>query len=217
MSDIRTFGVKSADEYWQKRQEIKSTSERRLHRFLADCIGRQAGQGGAVLDCGMGSGHVFRLCHERGGQTMYGVEMSSHIIDGYPFPTDNIRQADLNEGLPDFGVAFDVISASMLLHWLDDPSGFLRQAAGMLSSSGCLLIVIPNITYYRYRIGYLFGKFPPISLSHKNFQTPTEFEAMAEECDLEIFQKMSPKAKWRAKHWPNLFSQDIVYVLRPRK
>ena len=210
---VRTFGVQDADRYWQDRQKAHGASERRLHRFLADLIDRTVGPGGKVLDCGVGSGHVFRLCHLR--QQMYGVEMSAHAIAGYDFPTTNIRQADLNRGIPDFGVRFDAILASMVLHWLDDPRGFLVQVAERLAPAGRLLAVIPNITYYRFRLAFLFGRFPPISLSHRNFQTPREFEAMARDAGYRILRRTSPKRKIRARLWPALFSQDIVYVLQP--
>jgi SAM-dependent methyltransferase len=213
--DIRKFGVRDADQYWRDRQDRKTTAERRLHRFLARMIDELAGPGGAVLDCGVGSGHVFRLCRQR--QKMYGVEMSAYAIGGYSFPTDTIRQADLNGGIPDFGVRFDVVLVSMVFHWLDDPAGFLRLVAGSLSDRGRLIAVIPNITYYRHRIAYLFGKFPPISLSHRNFQTPCEFEATARQAGWRIERRTTPQPTLRGRLWPTVFSQDVVYVLAPVK
>jgi len=209
----RTFGVADADAYWKRRQRGHAAGERRLHRFLAATIDRIVGAGGKVLDCGVGSGHVFRLCRRR--HEMYGVEQSAHAIAACDFPTDTIRQADLNEGIPDFGVRFDAIVASMVLHWLDDPAAFLRAAAERLAEGGRLIVVIPNITYYRYRLAYLLGRFPPISLSHRNFQTPTEFEAMARAAGWRIEARLSPKRRLRARLWPTLFSQDIVYILAP--
>jgi 2-polyprenyl-3-methyl-5-hydroxy-6-metoxy-1,4-benzoquinol methylase len=208
----RTFGVSDADQYWQRRQAHNDVGQRRLHRFLARTICRLTDPGAAVLDCGVGSGHVFRLCcHDR---RMYGVEISAHAIAACDFPTETIRQADLNQGIPDFGVQFQAILASMVLHWLDDPAGFLAAAQGRLAAGGRLIVVIPNITYYRHRIAYLFGRFPPVSLSHRNFQTPSEFEQMARQTGWRIVRRASPKRTPRAWLWPTVFSQDIVYILR---
>ncbi|HUT59111.1 MAG TPA: class I SAM-dependent methyltransferase [Phycisphaerae bacterium] len=212
---IRRFGVADPDRYWRERQARGAVGQRRLHRFLAGRIDALCPAGGKVLDCGVGSGHVFRLC--RGRHEMYGVETSAHAIAGYDFPTDNIRQADLNAALPDFGVRFDVILLSMLLHWLDDPARLLVEARDRLEPGGRVIAVIPNIAYYRHRLAYLFGKFPPISLSHRNFQTAAEFEEMARRCGLQIEKRTSPKRKLRARLWPTVFSQDLVYILTPAR
>ncbi len=214
ISNIRQFGVKDADAYWQKRYNNNDTSARRLHRFIASLIDEEFPSGARVLDCGVGSGHVFRMCRQR--HTLYGVEQSTEAISRYDFPVDNIKQADLNNGIPDFGVKFDVIVVSMVLHWLNQPEDFLRQAISQLSEKGKMLIVIPNIVFYKHRLAYLFGKFPPVSLSHKNFQTPPETEKMFRQAGYIIERKLTPRKYWRAKLWPNLFSTDIVYLLRPR-
>jgi tRNA A-37 threonylcarbamoyl transferase component Bud32/2-polyprenyl-3-methyl-5-hydroxy-6-metoxy-1,4-benzoquinol methylase len=211
----RRFGVDDPDLYWQRRKNENRIRERRLHRFLSDLVDEIAAvNGGKVLDCGTGAGHVFRLCMKK--HETYGIELSSEAIAAYDFPAHNIKQADLNKGIPDFGIKFDVIIASMVLHWLDDPCKFLRQAKVKLGEQGRLLVVIPNITFYRYRIAYLFGKFPPISLSHKNFQVPAEVEHMFRKSGFNIERRLSPRKSIRARLLPTLFSPDIVYVLKPR-
>jgi SAM-dependent methyltransferase len=211
--ELRKFGVENPDEYWLHRQDGDRVSERRLHRFLSALVDEMFPRRVRVLDCGVGSGHVFRLCSEK--HETYGVELSAEAIAMCTFPTNNIKQADLNNGIPEFGVRFDVIIASMVLHWLADPHKFLCQAKDNLSPQGCLLVVIPNIIFYRYRIAYLFGRFPPISLSHKNFQTPAEVEQMFEKAGLKIEKRLSPRNVIRAKLWPTFFSSDIVYALKP--
>jgi len=208
----RKFGVEDPDQYWLQRQTEKRVSEKRLHRFLSNLVDEIFPSGARVLDCGVGPGHVFRLCRRK--HETYGVELSAEAIAMYDFPTNNLRQADLNKGIPDFGIKFDIIIASRLLHWLSEPHKFLQQAKDMLSTAGRLIVVIPNITYYRYRMAYLFGKFPPISLSHRNFQVPAEVEQMFKEVGLEIERRVTPKKWLKARLWPTLFATDIVYVLK---
>lgn len=211
---IRKFGVDNSDIYWQQRKDEGRIYERRLHRFLNNLIDETAPkESGKVLDCGIGAGHVFRACQQK--HQVYGVEISSEAIQMYDFPTDNIRHADLNDGIPNFAIMFDVIICSMVLHWLDEPLKFLEQAKNILSKNGRLIVVIPNITYYKFRFAYLFGKFPPISLSHKNFQVPTEVEKMFHKAGFIVEKRMSPKKSLKAKLLPTLFSADIVYLLRP--
>src|SRR5205814_2121438 len=141
---IRTFGVKDHDAYWQKRRVADDVKERRLHRFLASLADEFAPNGGKVLDCGVGDGHTFRLCSEH--HDVWGVEMSAEAIALSGCPPEKIRQADLNEGIPDFGFRFDVIIVSHVMHWLADPGKFLDQARDQLSRDGKLVLLIPNIT-----------------------------------------------------------------------
>lgn len=74
----------------------------------------------------------------------------------------------------------------MVLHWLNDPAAFLRNIKKCLAPHSRVIVVIPNITYYRFRIAYCFGKFPPISLSHKNFQVPREVEDLFVATDYKV-------------------------------
>jgi 2-polyprenyl-3-methyl-5-hydroxy-6-metoxy-1,4-benzoquinol methylase len=213
-SKMRSFGVDNSDAYWIERNKQGRNQERRLHRFLFDTIGQISPLNGTILDCGTGSGHVFRLCMEK--YRVYGIEQSAEAIKGYDFPAVNIKQHDLNNGIPDFGTQFDVIVISMVLHWLNNPAAFLKQAKEKLTSDGRLLVVVPNITYYRFRIAYLLGQFPPISLSHKNFQVPREVEQMFDNTGFQIERRLSPKRSFAVRFLPAVFSSDLVYVLKPR-
>jgi hypothetical protein len=65
------------------------------------------------------------------------------------------------------------------------------------------------------RFRFLFGRFPEISSSHKNYQTPREFEAMARQCGFRIEQRVAPKPVPHVQLWPNLFSHALIYVLVP--
>lgn len=210
---VRRFGVDDPNQYWRERAAAGRITEKRLHRHIVSVIRSVIPQGGNVLDCGVGDGHVFRLCREH--YRTYGVEFSREAIDRYEFPTENIAQADLNQGIPDFGVKFDVIVISMVLHWLDNPEGFLTNAARSLTPDGRLIAVIPNITHYRSRLAFLAGRFPNISLSHKNFMTPAECESMFRTAGYRILSITTPKPGVPASLWPRLFGRDILYLLTP--
>ena len=217
-SNVRKLGVDDPDHYWQERVAAGRASEKRVHRCIVGEIRKRFPDGGSVLDCGVGDGHVFRLAREH--YNTFGVEFSGEAIRRYEFPTDQIAQADLNNGIPDFGkpagtVKFDAIVLSMVLHWFDDPEGFLRNAAKRLTARGRLVVVIPNITNYRYRIAFLFGKFPNISLSHKNVMTPPECEAMFRTAGYQIEHAAPTKSGLKARLWPHLFGSDLLYVLKP--
>jgi len=210
----RTFGWADANCYWTQRREHARVGQQPIHRFLASLVKEFAPPGGNVLDCGAGQGHVLRLCQPR--CRVYACDISTSVLEGYDFPLCGVRCADLNRGFPDFGVSFHVIVASWLLHWLDDPQRFLTEASRQLARGGRVIVNIPNITHVRYRAQLLCGKFPRISPSHKNFQTPTEIEEMIQHTPLAIERRLSPRRGLHRRLWPKLFSRDIVYVLAPR-
>ena len=213
-NNLRTFGAKDPDEYWRDRAKNDRTAEKRVHHFIHELCNKVSPSKGKVLICGVGDGHEYRLCSK--DHKTYGVEWSGEAIAKYDFPTETIIQADLNEGLPDFGVKFDAITISMVLHWLDEPESFLANCKKSLNADGGLVVIIPNITHYRYRIKFLFGTFPPISPSHKNFQTPGECEAMFKRAGYDIIERSAIKPVFKARKWPNLFSTDIGYILKPK-
>jgi SAM-dependent methyltransferase len=212
---LRTFGVSDPDTYWRRRQAKNDVDEGRLHRYVASLVDGYFPPGATVLDCGLGDGHAFRLCGRR--HQSYAIDYSEEAIRLSGAPRDRVRQADLNQGIPAFGdggpKSFDVIIASMILHWLAEPDLFLDRARAALNPGGKLIIVIPNITYYRHRLAFLRGTFPPISLSHKNFQTPAEVEAMLAERRCDVARRTTPKTSLHARLWPTVFGQDMVYVI----
>src|SRR5438874_7347151 len=212
---VRTFGVKDHDAYWQKRRDALDLKERRLHRFLAALADEFAPEGGKVLDCGVGDGHTFHLCSEN--HDVWGVELSDEAIALSGCPREKIKQADLNDGIPDFGFLFDVIIVSHVMHWLIDPGQFLDRLHERIAPAGKLLVLIPNITNYHHRLRFLFGKFPPVSPSHKNFQTPAEFEQMTRDHGWNVVRRTTAKPSLKAKLWPTLFAADLVYVLGSSK
>jgi SAM-dependent methyltransferase len=146
---------------------------------------------------------------------MYGVEISDEAFSLYDFDASGIVKYDLNEGLPNFGERFDAIIAAHIIHHLEAPERYLAAVRRALAPGGVLVAAIPNIIYYRYRLGFLAGKFPPISLAHRNFQTPLEFEAMVTGSGFDVVSRTSAKRTLGGRFFPTFFSQDIVYVLRP--
>ena len=94
--ELRKFGVGNSDEYWSQRREESRVSERRLHRFLSSLVDEMFPYKAKVLDCGVGSGHVFRLCSEK--HETYGVELSAEAIAMFvprnipTFVADNTNQ-----------------------------------------------------------------------------------------------------------------------------
>jgi len=207
------FGVESYEDYWKARKAGGKVAFTLTHGKIVELIRRYVSPGDSVLDCGVGPAQSYKLLAP--DYQMYGVELSSEAIALYDFELARIKQADLNDGIPEFGVKFDGIIASMILHHLEDPLKFLNQVKERLSPKGVFLAVHPNICYYKFRLNYLLkGAFPAISLAHRNFLTPHEIRSLLETAKFDIIETTSSKRKLRARLWPHLFSQDLFYVCR---
>jgi len=210
------FGVASYDDYWKARKATGKTTFTLTHRKIVEVIQRYVPAGGKVLDCGVGPAQSYKLLAP--DYEMHGVEISAEAIALYDFDTARIKQANLNDGVPDFGVRFDGIIASMIIHHLEVPLKFLNQLKERLAPNGILLAVHPNISYYKFRLNYLFkGTFPAISSAHRIFLPPHEFYALLKSANFDIVETTSSKRKLRARRWPHLFSQDLFCVCRDGK
>lgn len=212
---MATFGVKSYDDYWKTRKATGKTTFTLTHGRIVEVIREYVVPGGRVLDCGVGPAQSYKLL--AADYEMSGVEISAEAIALYDFDTARIKQADLNDDIPGFGVRFDGIIASMIIHHLEDPLKFLKRVKDRLAPTGIFLAVHPNISYYKFRLKYLLkGTFPAISSAHRIFLPPHEFRSLLESAGFEVVKVTSSKRKFRARLWPHLFSQDLFCVCRPR-
>jgi len=110
-------------------------------------------QRGELLDAGCGSGIFLSVAH-RAGFRVLGVEQSEEtrtIIDrqfGLPVLTGGIETLDET-------TRFDVITMFHVLEHLANPLRVLRQLNSRLSEEGLLIVEVPDIKSWGFR---LFGK-----------------------------------------------------------
>ncbi len=206
-------GISDYNEYWDDRIAKQHYQFTDVHRKIIEVVKGILGNSGArVLDCGVGPGHVYRELAEL--YETFGLEISQKVFSLYSFDTSRIQIWNLNDGLPAVEPPLDLIIASRIIHHLEDPIGFLGHVRKNLRENGWFIGVIPNICYYHHRLKFLFGQFPPISGAHVNFQTGPTFEKMVAEQGFTFRQLTTPKKTIRAKFWPTVFSQDLIYVFQ---
>ncbi len=210
---MRPSGIQDYDTYWDKRIEQGHFQFTDVHRKMIETAMETLGPAKArVLDCGVGPGHVFKKLSER--YEVHGIEISERALELYDFDTSRIRIWDLNEGLPPYDRPMDLIIASRIVHHLADPVAFVKAVRRTLGDQGWFMGVIPNICYYHHRLKFLAGKFPPISSAHVNFQTGPHFEKMVCSEGFRLHRLTTPKKTVRARWWPTVFSQDLIYVFQ---
>ena len=107
-----------------------------------------------ILDCGISKGGVSDIL-SRNRANCFGIDVNPRKIDGV-----KIIQADLNEGIPDFGVRFDVIFAGEIIEHLFDDRKFIRECQNFLKPNGILIITVPNLVSFLNRFAMFFGLMP---------------------------------------------------------
>ena len=213
----KTFGVKDYDQYWTDRiaeRGITDTFGFRHHAIIS-LISRYLPPGKSILDFGIGQGKMIDSFKER--YKLYAVETSRVIIDQFKDRGMIIKQHDLNEGLCDFGVKFDLIIASYVLHHLIDPARLISQVTDHLNPGGYFLVCFPNIMSFNKRWKFMRGIFPNFSGRHQNFLTPGELR----NCCLKYFElveTLTPRhvagTRYFARFFPDLFAKEIIYLFQ---
>lgn len=107
-----------------------------------------------ILECGVTKGGVAELLSKEGANC-FGVDVNPRKIDGVI-----IKQADLNDNIPDFGVEFDVVFAGEVIEHIFDDGKFIRDCRKVLKPNGLLIITTPNLGFIVNRLLMLFGKMP---------------------------------------------------------
>ncbi len=107
-----------------------------------------------ILECGVAKGGVVDLLNKEGANC-FGVDVNPRKIDGVI-----IKQTDLNDNIPDFGVRFDVIFAGEVMEHLFDDSKFIKNCKELLKPAGLLIITVPNLLFSVNRLLMFFGKMP---------------------------------------------------------
>ena len=137
-----------------------------------------------VLECGIGKGGV---CDNliKNGANCFGVDINPRELGDV-----KIVQADLNKGIPEFGIQFDVIFAGEVMEHLYDDRKFIRECRNILKPGGILIITVPNLVSLLNRFSMLFG-FMPLSAYaaaefHYHFYNRRKLKNLVKEQDLEV-------------------------------
>ena len=105
-----------------------------------------------VLDAGCGSGPLAAALQDRGA-AVTGFDSSAAMVDlarGRLGADADLQVADLGEPLPFQDDAFDLVTASLVLHYLEDWSGPLRELRRVLRPGGRLILSVPHPSVYLF-------------------------------------------------------------------
>jgi 2-polyprenyl-3-methyl-5-hydroxy-6-metoxy-1,4-benzoquinol methylase len=169
--------------------------------LLIGCLSRDAA---SVLDIGCGAGDNARLIRTGNPDAkIVGITLSSEEAElARPYMVA-VHVVDLNNSDLSFleNRTFDAILLSHVLEHLKDPVEVLRQTLPYLKVGGQMLIAVPNILEYRYRLRFMCGRFEYedcgiLDRTHLRFFTwyTADRELLGRIKELEIVNKMAEGA-----------------------
>lgn len=119
--------------------------------------------GGQVLDCGAGSAWMYPIICERipiPRSDYFGLDWDEGSVAAGRRSGLDIRQADLNQGIPFEDRRFSCVFAVSILEHLLNGCRFMRECHRLLRPGGTLVLLTPNISTYFTAALILMGKMP---------------------------------------------------------
>ena len=144
---------------WEIGGERTALQEREV--VSLDLIER-LGRIGAALDIGCGDGlfmHALRARFEAAGHEtdMWGVDYSDYKTSRAASAGLQVKQCDLDQGLPFDDGSFDLVYAAELIEHLFNPDLLLEECRRVLRPGGRLLVTTPNLQAWYNRVLFPLG------------------------------------------------------------
>ena len=139
-------------------QEIAAAYDRfagelSMPQYFYPCVVRFLGalRRARVLDAGCGTGALLRLIGEANEAELHGIEMSGALCEQARRALGSraqIRQGNLQAGLPFPDDAFDVVILSEVIEHLCRPDRVLGEVKRVLRADGRIVVTMPNGSAY---------------------------------------------------------------------
>ena len=183
-------------EEYHKTSKVNVMSKKRVE-LIADWIEPNS----KILDVGCGEGYTAKYLYQTRNVHIIGVDISAEAIAKFRRLTGlKGYVADVNRGLKlAEDEYFDYILFLEVLEHLVYPHKVLIEA--IKHSKKGVIVTLPNLGYFRWRLQLLCGYFPRQSFTHLHSWTIRDFELFCHKLGLHIldFKTILPKEKYKAK------------------
>jgi methionine biosynthesis protein MetW len=186
--------------------------------FIAHWVPEQA----HVLDVGCGDGAMLRYLQSGKGCTGYGIEIADDSLLASARRGINVIQQDMEKGLGLFSDnSFDTVLCLSSLQMMQHVEALLRDIVRVGAEA---IVSFPNFAYWPHRMALLGGRMPVSkSLPYQWYDTPNvrcatiyDFEELAEECGLEVLERVALADGKPVSFLPNLRGSLAVFRLRKK-
>jgi methionine biosynthesis protein MetW len=185
-------------------------------------IAHWVAEGSHVLDVGCGDGAMLRYLQSDKRCTGYGIELADDELLKSSQRGINVLQHDMEEGLNLFGDnSFDVVLCLSSLQMMQHVEALLRDIVRVGNEA---IVSFPNFAYWPHRVALARGRMPVSkSLPYQWYDTPNvrcatiyDFEELAEECGLEVLERVALADGKPVSFLPNLRGSLAVFRLRKK-
>ncbi len=153
-------------EYYEEWLKTQLTARKAMWRRRFKKI-KKIKNSGRLLDVGCGTGLFLSEARNSGWQ-VWGTEVSEYAVAFIK----NSFNLDVSRGeLKDSGFEdnfFDLVTAWHVLEHMKDPLATLIEIKRILKPKGTLIVAVPNIPNFLYRLAYFFVKFKRFKLFSKD-------------------------------------------------
>jgi methionine biosynthesis protein MetW len=175
-----------------------------------------------VLDVGCGDGAMLRYLQSGKACTGYGIEIADDSLLASTQRGINVIQQDMEKGLGIFtDNSFDTVLCLSSLQMMQHVEDLLRDIVRVGTEA---IVSFPNFAYWPHRVALLKGRMPVSkSLPYQWYDTPNvrcatiyDFEELADECGLEVLERVALADGKPVDFLPNLRGSLAVFRLRKK-
>lgn len=202
------------ENYWEKRG--RSGNRPRYHIFS-----EWISAGSKVLDIGCGDGYFGEFLVNNKKADYTGADISETALNSAKGRGLKVIQLDASNDLSKFDPeSFDFVIMSEFIEHIPNSEEILR-VVGRIAKKG-VLVSIPNIAYWKFRLQLLLGKFPKQWVvapeEHLRYWSVDDFNETAEKSGFEVREIRSSNGRKILRDiWPNLFGFQVCFYLRPKR
>ena len=171
-----------------------------------------------VLDLGCGNGELLRALTDSKHCTGYGVEIDPDSVQAAIERGINVIQADLEQGLADFGDAsFDIIVLSQTIQAMQNTETILRDLTRIAKQA---IVSFPNFGYWKNRLQIALGGHMPVSerMPYQWYNTPNihwctlqDFDRLCAQNGIRVLERAVMTGGRQVKMLPTLLGSLAFY------
>ncbi len=200
------------DQYWSGRKE---KSDRYRYKIFLSWIK----PGTKVLDVGCGDGYLGALLKEKNHCDVTCLDISEPALKMAKERGLKTVMADIQDSLPFQDGSFDYVIATEVVEHIPFSEALLEEIKRV--SRKYLIISIPNIAFWKYRLQLLQGRFPKQwvlqPFEHLHFWSVSDFKDMLGSLSIDIEEiKAGSGRRYIRDIWPNLFASQVCFKLRKK-
>jgi SAM-dependent methyltransferase len=175
---------------------------------------------GALLDVGCGHAEIPLMAGPQFTKVV-GIDIARNVLEASRAKLAHAQQPerfsllehDLNTPWPFEDGSFDVVTCVAVLEHLFDPIFAVGEMARVLRADGRLIVVVPNLAYFKHRAAVLLGELPETSGDkvgwdggHLHYFTFASLRNLLREKGFQIEARGGDGllGRWRVRVWPNL-------------